>query len=268
MSRLALSCNQIKKLPEEIGFLKNLEYLWVDSNKLRELPSTVNNLTKLKFLSAGDNQFGCIPPSIIALSKLEQLGLGWNKLTEVPEEICELKALQHLYLNHNQLTKLPEELGELKNLEILNVKGNQITAIPDSVATLPNLRNLLVQFNPLPLCHRVATVAKMFYRNKYEICRRNWVYIATPFAGGIVSYYLAGPLTFKSCYIIFGVFSAQPLGRILTGSLNYSLWGRLTAAASSVTFLNICVYAVLFGGEALFNDFRINRLFTWLNGGV
>ena len=53
------------KLPEEIGLLKNLEYLDLNYCRLYgEVPESLENLNKLKYLDLGDNKFENLPKAI------------------------------------------------------------------------------------------------------------------------------------------------------------------------------------------------------------
>lgn len=81
------------KLPEEIGLLKNLEYLDLNYCRLYgEIPESLGNLNKLKYLDLGDNKFENLPKAIenkIENGYLEycdvelnnfKLNKGWNYL--------------------------------------------------------------------------------------------------------------------------------------------------------------------------------------------
>jgi len=81
------------EIPQEIGTLDSLEFLWLEDNQLTgPIPSEIGNLSKLKYLIMHHNQLSdSIPSEIGNLSNLEILKLDNNQLTGyVPESICDL----------------------------------------------------------------------------------------------------------------------------------------------------------------------------------
>ena len=111
-------------LPSNIKHLKNLRRLYLSSNQSAALPDEIGELKELEWLNermeTGDYSSKCK-----------------NQLTTLPDEIGELKELE--WLNErmetgdysskykNQLTTLPDEIGELKKLKVLLVAGNPVT---------------------------------------------------------------------------------------------------------------------------------------------
>tara|TARA_B100000131_G_scaffold197709_1_gene190025 strand:- start:1919 stop:3478 length:1560 start_codon:yes stop_codon:yes gene_type:complete len=80
-------------IPDEIGNLESLEFLWLEDNQLTgPIPSSIGDLSNLKYLILHFNELtGPIPPSIGNLSNLEILKLDNNQLTgHIPDSICEL----------------------------------------------------------------------------------------------------------------------------------------------------------------------------------
>ena len=54
---MTLQRNNITSIPETIGDLTNLWYLYLGNNQLSSLPETIENLTNLKELSLIGNNF-------------------------------------------------------------------------------------------------------------------------------------------------------------------------------------------------------------------
>jgi len=94
---LALQGQSLEVIPDNIGDLKSLNYLWVANNKLTDLPE---NLTKLKAFSQlhlQNNQFTTIPEWFKNFQLLKALNIGGNPLEEIPSWISKIKNLEHLY---------------------------------------------------------------------------------------------------------------------------------------------------------------------------
>ena len=135
------------EIPQEIGTLDSLEFLWLEDNQLTgPIPSEIGNLSKLKYLIMHHNQLSdSIPSEIGNLSNLEILKLDNNQLTGyLPESICDLNIVFNW---QNNL------FGE--NFAVYN---NQICPpYPDCVDAYVGLQNTTNcelasdTFNPIPL---------------------------------------------------------------------------------------------------------------------
>lgn len=119
-----LSLPKLKKLPVEIGELKNLEEIYLDiecddcrfhTNPMK-LPSFIYNLTKLKVLSISGH---------------------WNWI-DLSREIEKLKELTTLNLSRCNIINMPEEIGHLEKLISLRLYMTEVI-LPNSIKTLPNL---------------------------------------------------------------------------------------------------------------------------------
>ena len=135
------------EIPQEIGTLDSLEFLWLEDNQLTgPIPSEIGNLSKLKYLIMHHNQLSdSIPSEIGNLSNLEILKLDNNQLTGyIPESICDLTL----------------EFNGWNNLfgEDFAVYNNQLCPpYPDCVDAYVGLQNTINcelasdTFNPIPL---------------------------------------------------------------------------------------------------------------------
>ena len=135
------------EIPQEIGTLDSLEFLWLEDNQLTgPIPSEIGNLSKLKYLIMHYNQLSdSIPSEIGNLSNLEILKLDNNQLTGyIPESICDLTL----------------EFNGWNNLfgEDFAVYNNQLCPpYPDCVDAYVGLQNTTNcelasdTFNPIPL---------------------------------------------------------------------------------------------------------------------
>lgn len=128
VNMLDLSCNQLNRLPDNIGNLKSLTRLDVRSNKLQSLPQSIGNLSQLAHLNVSNNFLTAqgLPASIGSLTNLKTLNLGLNKLDSLPPAFEGLHGLQELKLFYNRFVDLPDFLKGLSNLTKLDIKGNPL----------------------------------------------------------------------------------------------------------------------------------------------
>ena len=139
------------EIPQEIGTLDSLEFLWLEDNQLTgPIPSEIGNLSKLKYLIMHHNSLSdSIPSEIGNLSNLEILKLDNNQLTGyIPESICDLNIVFNW---QNNL------FGE--NFAVYN---NQICPpYPDCVDAYVGLQNTTncdqasVGFEPIPFDYKI-----------------------------------------------------------------------------------------------------------------
>ena len=101
--RLDLSYLQLRKLPEVIAFLTQLQWLNLKNNQLIELPEALASLTQLEWLYLRNNCLRELPDAIASLTQLQTLDLSNNQLRELPDAIASLTQLQDLNLHNNPL---------------------------------------------------------------------------------------------------------------------------------------------------------------------
>jgi internalin A len=108
-------------------------YLDLSGLRLRRLPEAIGQLSQLQELNLSYNQLNTLPEAIGQLSKLKVLNLTHNRLSTLPEAIGQLSELKKLHLSGNQLSTLPEAMQSLKTLEELYLHGNSGLGLPDQV---------------------------------------------------------------------------------------------------------------------------------------
>ncbi|MCB9236197.1 MAG: leucine-rich repeat domain-containing protein [Bacteroidia bacterium] len=101
--KLSLIEQDLKALPAEIGKLKNLQILYLNSNKLKELPEELGNCKNLQ---------------VINLYK--------NKLTEIPPFLGKFKHLEEIYLGHNKIVTAPIWIGQLRHVKLMDMTSNPL----------------------------------------------------------------------------------------------------------------------------------------------
>jgi Leucine-rich repeat (LRR) protein len=116
---LRLSKKRIKKFPEGILLLKNLEKLDLSGNKLK-----------------------VIPPEIGTLTRLKEIDLSRNKIKKLPKETGNLTRLEKLSINRNPIDSLPDEISGLINLQVLDMWSTELAILPESIRKLENLKTV------------------------------------------------------------------------------------------------------------------------------
>lgn len=112
---LSLRNNNIIKLPDNIGKLKDIKGLSLKGCGLKTIPSSIGNLSSLEYLNLNQNNFKTLPKAIGNLKKLEQLHVQYNKLENIPDYLGNLNLMEYMDLSHNIITELPLTIGKLSN---------------------------------------------------------------------------------------------------------------------------------------------------------
>ncbi|PIA29330.1 hypothetical protein AQUCO_06100091v1 [Aquilegia coerulea] len=160
--RLDLSFNNFTgRVPTEVGLLKDLERIQVDSNRLGngltgdlDFITSLTNCSNLQVLSMALNYFGGkLPNSIANLStRVNELYLGGNQISgTIPSDVVNLDNLMILALEVNLMSGIiPESIGNFQKLQILSLQGNKFSGpIPSSVGNISQLYYLDVSDNEL-----------------------------------------------------------------------------------------------------------------------
>jgi len=105
VTRLNLSKQQLKTLPNDFKKLQNLEYLDLSLNLFQGFPEIILSLKKLQTLKLTTNYSGSM------------------KIYEIPAQVTRLKQLRYLDISHLPLRKEPKAIYQLRNLEVLKMKN-------------------------------------------------------------------------------------------------------------------------------------------------
>ena len=155
ITRLTLASNQLRGvIPESLGSLATLEYLYLQDNALTgQIPESIGNLINLRTLWLDDNQLsGQLPASLGSLDALESFDLGNNTFSSaLPAELFNMSSIRYLALARSGFTgSIPETVGNATTLEYLYLQDNALTGqIPESIGNLINLRTLWLDDNQL-----------------------------------------------------------------------------------------------------------------------
>jgi Leucine-rich repeat (LRR) protein/tRNA A-37 threonylcarbamoyl transferase component Bud32 len=142
------------KIPQELGYLVNLETLDLSTNRLSaSIPRNLGNLTKLTTLYLDINQLsGHIPREIGDAVNLRYLALSENRHSgSIPNNLGNLTKLILLNLIQNELSgHIPQEIGNIKSLSTLALAFNNLSgALPSGLCAGGQLQLLSATDNNL-----------------------------------------------------------------------------------------------------------------------
>ncbi|MHA1602595.1 MAG: hypothetical protein ACTSUI_06235, partial [Promethearchaeota archaeon] len=80
---LALQNKNLSSIPESIGTLKSLNYLWLANNILQDIPQSLESLEVLTDLHIQANKFSSIPSWIKKIKNLKAINIGGNPLNDL-----------------------------------------------------------------------------------------------------------------------------------------------------------------------------------------
>ena len=134
----------MKKIPENIGELRNLKELNLEKNDINSLPLSFFSLNSLKNLNLGCNRLNALPESIAKLTSLEDLDISLNNLETLPQSITNLKSLIRLNIELNPIISHREGWDLIKVLrsrgvEIIESRNSYYESLSTSLSPDPEL---------------------------------------------------------------------------------------------------------------------------------
>lgn len=153
--RLNLKRYNQSVIPPEIGKLKNLVKLEINSNQLRNLPPELSKLKKLQYLDLTYSRYMDMNRAAEIYSKCHKLTyliLADNQIRQLPVHISRLKNLKYIDLSFNKGINLKQSISVLSkagNIRVLILTDNNLSDIPGNITDLKNLKELHLEYNPL-----------------------------------------------------------------------------------------------------------------------
>jgi Leucine-rich repeat (LRR) protein len=146
---LYVNRNGFTALPDEIGALDNVEFLYCEDNQLSTLPRALADMDRLIAMYFTGNRFTEIPAFVYDMNRLTKLQFSRNQLTSLPAAIGKMTGLRHFNIAGNQISELPDSIALLTKLRVCDFSDNRITALPEAFGTVQIVNQLRVRNNPL-----------------------------------------------------------------------------------------------------------------------
>lgn len=134
-----VTMNGLKSLPEEIGNLVNLQYLYIANGELESIPDTISKMVSLTDLEIYNcSKMTKFPLAIAQLPELVSLNISNNAQWSAAEIYAGIDALacgvskeklQILYARQNNLEEVPESFKNLIKIGLVDLAYNKISKV-------------------------------------------------------------------------------------------------------------------------------------------
>lgn len=205
---LDISANpSLKKLPDSLFRLKNLNYINLDGLDSLDWEHTIKTFSKFdkKFIitieySTLSNKFKnnkelifidipygqllkilhYIPISSIYQEQIDHIIVDENiGINIIPEVVFKLPNLQSLWITSNQIDYIPNEIEKLKNLQSIILDSTMLITLPESIGNLKKLEGLHLAKNKLKfLPITLPNLKKLQYLNLQSNDSLDWEQVA------------------------------------------------------------------------------------------
>jgi len=153
------------RLPSEIGKMKNLEVLILNSHLFKTVPSSIGELKALKYLNIAKSDLTHLPAEITKLTNLRCLDLTNSDLEALPTNLGNMKALERILLKSSYVKEVPSSIGELKALKVLDLTSTDIKTLPSTIGMVTSLEQLLLSTYLKRLPVEIGGLKKLKYLN-------------------------------------------------------------------------------------------------------
>ena len=123
---------EYNELTELLPFIENVTFQWISlkTRKIETIPDSIGNLRSLTYLYIGENPISDSPDGITNLQCSQALAINNTLIKELPEFLKILQNLQIIALFNVPLKSLPTTLEEIKSLEWIGLNDNSKLYIP------------------------------------------------------------------------------------------------------------------------------------------
>lgn len=153
--------NRLTKIPEEIGNLKKLNYLYVANGLISDLPMRLVELTELTDVEFYNCRFKTFPEALKNMENVVLLNFSANATIPPAELTAGLNAfitsskatLQILYANNCGLTEFPIALKDAEKIGLLDFSVNKLDKLPSTDRKIAPVQaffdhNLITEIDP------------------------------------------------------------------------------------------------------------------------
>lgn len=130
-------CTSLKKFPEILDKMNNINRISLIDTGIKEFPSSFQNLTELHNLSIHGHGKLEFPSSIPMMSKLFQVDIhGYSQLLTKPnDEMSSLLSsnVREIFIRTSKHKLLTVTLTLFSNVETLNITGSNIKILPEFI---------------------------------------------------------------------------------------------------------------------------------------
>ena len=120
----------VSNIPDNIGNLKNLKELYLNSDRLKSLPESLGKCINLRSIYINSNMLTKLPESFVRLKNLRIIHFETFNLKKLPSAFGKLRLLEEIDIFSGALTTLPESMGNLKNLKKLKIDAYNVKEQP------------------------------------------------------------------------------------------------------------------------------------------
>lgn len=138
-----LSFNNIKKLPDGIHVLNELDDLDLSYNSLDSLPGSISRMNRLRVLNLRGNEGFKITDSLTLLSTLYSIDLSECDLKLLPSNLINL-SVRLCYMEDNNLDSINDSVFMMPDLAYLDISNNNFSEIPAGISKTGALFEALI----------------------------------------------------------------------------------------------------------------------------
>lgn len=198
--------NRITSIPEEIGKLEKLNYLFVANGMITDLPAALADLPDLTDVEFYNCPFKVFPEALKRMKKVVSMNFSCNAMMDSKDLLDGLNAfitsskdeLQMLYVTSCGLKEFPIALKEAEKIALLDLTSNKLEKLPST-----DRKMALVQamFDDNKITEVDANFCETDDIEKFSISNNRLTLIPALFKDGYESKYRATDVNFSGNYI-------------------------------------------------------------------